>query len=349
MEQYTLKLSSGTSYRLYLGSTLVTDSSLNTLLATAGSAYFSFDFNGSSPSSTATLQIVDSNDQIILSNSGVNIVEDKNYKGTWSNMASTFDSFVELSGKALDESQVSFLMKKIKEPVGTSSIEDGSITNAKLTNNSVANTNLQDGSVTGATNSSTLVTGSKIALDTVGTPNLRDSSVTTDKLADSAVTTAKIANAAVTSGKLANGAVTAEKLGTGVGETLPVGSEIEYDGTTVPTGWQEINPIEEIDLSDYITISTAGVTRAKLVKYGKVCFVNIAFSPSNNLTNQVIVRIPTSLGIVPLFTSELSCTVENDTRRALMGTDSGGTTISVNAHSSSANKFVRVFGTIIVS
>lgn len=28
------------------------------------------------------------------------------------------------------------------------------------------------------------------------------------------------------------------------GETLPVGSEIDYDGTTVPTGWQEINAIQ---------------------------------------------------------------------------------------------------------
>lgn len=202
MEQYTLKLSSGTSYRLYLDSTVVSDSDLTTLLNTAGSAYFSFDFNGSSPSSTATLQIVDSNDQIVLSNSGVTVVEGKNYKGTWSNMASTFDSFVELSGKALDESQVSFLMKKIKEPVGTSGIEDSAITNAKLASNSVAGTNLQDGSVTGATNSATLVTGSKIALDTVGTPNLRDSSVTTDKLADSAVTTAKIADTSVTSAKI---------------------------------------------------------------------------------------------------------------------------------------------------
>lgn len=177
MEQYTLKLSSGTSYRLYLGSTLVTDSSLNTLLATAGSAYFSFDFNGSSPSSTATLQIVDSNDQIVLSNSGVTVVEGKNYKGTWSNMASTFDSFVELSGKALDESQVSFLMGEIKKsPVV------GDELSTAIDNAYVSTANIQSGAVT--------------------TPKIADYNVTAEKLASESVTTAKIEDGAVTSDKI---------------------------------------------------------------------------------------------------------------------------------------------------
>lgn len=31
---------------------------------------------------------------------------------------------------------------------------------------------------------------------------------------------------------------------TGGGETLPVGSEIDYDGTTVPTGWEETSAIQ---------------------------------------------------------------------------------------------------------
>ena len=368
MEQYTLKLSQGTSYKLYEGTTLMPDAELEALFASNGSAYFVFDFDGSTPSSTTTVQIVDSTDEMIIEKTSVNVRDDRNYKGTWSG-TTTFDSFEVLSGKSLDEYQVKFLMSEIKKPVGADRIDSSAVTESKIANSAVTTNKLADGSVTGAANAAVDVTGSKVALSTVGTPNMRDSAITTAKLADdavttakitdanvtsakladSAVTTAKIANAAVTSGKIANGAVTAEKLGTGVGETLPVGSEIEYDGSTVPTGWQEINPIKEIDISQYITISTSSVARAKLVKYGKVCFVNIAFNPSSNLTNQVIVRIPTSLGIVPLFTSELVCTVENDIRRALMGTDSGGTTISVSAHTSSANKFVRVFGTIIVS
>ena len=35
------------------------------------------------------------------------------------------------------------------------------------------------------------------------------------------------------------------------GETLPVGSEIDYDGSTVPTGWEETTPIIESG-TDYI-------------------------------------------------------------------------------------------------
>ena len=29
-----------------------------------------------------------------------------------------------------------------------------------------------------------------------------------------------------------------------VGDTLPIGTEVDYDGQTVPAGWQEVNPIQ---------------------------------------------------------------------------------------------------------
>ena len=191
MEQYILKYTgSGQSYRLYSGTTLVSDADLTTMFSTAGSAYFSFDFDGGTPS-TDGISIIDSSDLMVMNNtfSSSIVEENKNFKGTWLASATAFDTFSELSGKSLDESQVSFLMKKIKEPVGTSRIENEAVTNAKIASNAVATANLFDGSVTGAANSATLVTGSKIALDTVGTPNLRDSAVTAAKIASGVVPT----------------------------------------------------------------------------------------------------------------------------------------------------------------
>lgn len=150
MKQYILKLTSGTSYRLYQGSTLVSDTDLTALFATAGSAYFDFDFDGNTPSSTDTLQVVDSNSVTVMSNTGVTVAEGKNYKGSWSNAASTFDDFVELSGKALDESQLSFLMRKIKD--NTETLEDAAYIGSTLSTPSdvayVREGNIVDGAVT---------------------------------------------------------------------------------------------------------------------------------------------------------------------------------------------------------
>ena len=42
------------------------------------------------------------------------------------------------------------------------------------------------------------------------------------------------------------------ELGVKVGDTLPVGSEVDYDGETVPTGWEEVNSVTDYDISDYI-------------------------------------------------------------------------------------------------
>ena len=152
MSQYILKLTYGVAYRLYSGTTAVSDTDLTALFATAGSAYFSFDFDGGTPSSTDSLQIIDGTDSAILSNNGLSdaIVENKNYKGTWLTSATTFDSFSELSGKSLDESQVSFLMKEIKG--NTSTLEDaayiGSVLSTPSTTPYVGTGEIVDGAVT---------------------------------------------------------------------------------------------------------------------------------------------------------------------------------------------------------
>lgn len=175
MEQYTLKLTSGTSYRLYQGSTLVTDSDLTALFSTAGSAYFNFDFNGGTPSATNTAVIVDSNGVTIVTITAT-ILDSANYKGVWGDSATTFTSFDSLSGKSLDESQLSFLMGEIKESpvVGTdiSTVIDTAF---------VSTANIQS--------------------DAVTTPKIADYNVTAEKLASESVTTAKIEDGAVTPDK----------------------------------------------------------------------------------------------------------------------------------------------------
>lgn len=116
MKTYTLKLTSGTTYKLYDGTTLVTDAELTTLFGSAGSAYFVFDFDGSTPTATTDLTITDSSDVTVITNTGLTgIAEGKNFKGEWSNSATAFDTFVALAGKTLDEAELGFLMGKIKE------------------------------------------------------------------------------------------------------------------------------------------------------------------------------------------------------------------------------------------
>ena len=118
---YTLKLVSGYNYNLYLNGTQVSDSDLATLFASAGSAYFVFDFNGGTPSNLTRLTIVDSNSTTVVSKTNLGtgfVVEDRKYKGVWDDSATTFASFAGLLGRTLDESQISFLMGKIKEGGG---------------------------------------------------------------------------------------------------------------------------------------------------------------------------------------------------------------------------------------
>lgn len=129
MKSYTLKLTSGTTYKLYDGTTLVSDADLTTLFATAGSAYVSFGFNGGTPTATDELTITNSSDTAVITNTGLTdaIEENKNYKATWSANATAFDSLEALGGVAMDESQLSNLMGKIKSAGGGSSstLSDG--------------------------------------------------------------------------------------------------------------------------------------------------------------------------------------------------------------------------------
>lgn len=215
MEQYVLSLvgDSSTSYKMFKGTTPLTDAELTSLFSTAGSAYFTFAFGGWTPSSTSTIQITNSSDLVVMENTGLAdaVTEGKNYKGTWSANAITFDSFTELSGKALDESQLSFLMNKIKANaaeldnaayvgttlstptdvayVATANIQDNAVTTTKIADGAATHGKVALGSIYGDANSATSVVTGNLAMKTVGTGNLRDGAVNYEKLYHTATTT----------------------------------------------------------------------------------------------------------------------------------------------------------------
>ena len=121
LKTYTLKLSSGTAYKLYDGATLVTDADLGTLFGAAGSAYFVFDFNSGTPSDLTAVSITNSSDTEVMGITGLaagTVKENYNFKGAWDGATTTFTSFAQLTGQAMDEAQLGFLMEKVKESLG---------------------------------------------------------------------------------------------------------------------------------------------------------------------------------------------------------------------------------------
>lgn len=120
MKTYTLKLNRGSSYNLYDEETLLSDAELTTLFNdNAGEAYFIFDFNSGTPTSTTQVNIYDSSRNTVVYRNPITgtVAEGRTYKGVWTagTAPNQFTSFVELKGKTLDEAQLSFLMSKIKE------------------------------------------------------------------------------------------------------------------------------------------------------------------------------------------------------------------------------------------
>jgi len=121
MKTYILKLktTSTTNYNLYDGTTLVSDSDLATLFGSAGSAYFTFDFNEGTPTNTTSLTILNSQDTAVMTNTGLEgIAEDRNFKGVWADSATAFTSFTLLKGVAMDEAELTALVGMVKNAGG---------------------------------------------------------------------------------------------------------------------------------------------------------------------------------------------------------------------------------------
>lgn len=96
---------------------------------------------------------------------------------------------------------------------GTLSLQDLSVTTAKLANNAVTAAKIAAATITSNELADSSVGNTELADASISTNKLIDLQVTTAKLGDDAVTTAKILALAVTTAKLANGAVTNQKLG----------------------------------------------------------------------------------------------------------------------------------------
>lgn len=143
---------------------------------------------------------------------------------------------------------------------------------------------------------------------TVTTGMIADDAITTAKIDDDAVTTAKIDDSAVTTAKVADAAITSQKI----------------DWTTI--------------VEDDLTLSIAGgVTRMKVVVFGKIAFINLAFTPSATGNGTIC----STGNYKPRFNTELTLfTGSNGTvsRRALWNTNG---TVSGDYWTAD---FTRVFG-----
>lgn len=149
MKTYMLKLSSGTAYKLYDGTTLVTDADLGTLFGAAGSAYFVFDFDSGTPSDLTAVSITNSSDTEVMGITGLaagTVKENYNFKGAWDGATTTFTSFTQLTGQAMDEAQLGFLMGKMKESLGD-------VGKARVLTTADYNWNSTTGAATGTLNS----------------------------------------------------------------------------------------------------------------------------------------------------------------------------------------------------
>lgn len=65
-----------------------------------------------------------------------------------------------------------------------------------------------------------------------------------------------------------------------VSDTLPVGTEVDYDGTTVPNGWAKVDPVENILINDFFTSSTKTITDYSIVKTGNIINIQRMLIPS---------------------------------------------------------------------
>lgn len=63
-------------------------------------------------------------------------------------------------------------------------------------------------------------------------------------------------------------------------DSLPVGTEVDYDGATVPNGWAKVDPVENISINDFFTSSTRTITDYSIVKTGNIINIQRMVIPS---------------------------------------------------------------------
>ena len=113
------------------------------------------------------------------------------------------------------------------------SLDDGSVTTAKLADGAVTTVKLADDAVTGAKIADDTIHGGALIDGTIATIKIGDTQVTGAKLSSNAVSTGKIADDAITTAKVADGAITTAKLAANAaGEgKVPIDDTMQFDGS----------------------------------------------------------------------------------------------------------------------
>ena len=59
-------------------------------------------------------------------------------------------------------------------------------------------------------------------------------------------------------------------------DTLPVGTEVDFDGSTVPSGWEEVSEWKSVNYTDYLTFESivTSINSASAIKKGNMVYIN---------------------------------------------------------------------------
>lgn len=188
-----------------------------------------------------------------------------------------------------------------EHPEATTTVQDGSISTAKLADGAVTTPKLADRAVT----------SDKLGVASVKWENLSEHCIqTSNEFSDEVVTSRVIANGAVGTAKIANGAVTDAKLARTIADNLTT----EAPGTTLLDGYQgkvlknQISGVAEwTNVTNAITLTAstncANVTLYGAHKVGKILFMQFKVTPNASLTAGTNLEVSYS-GFTPKWTGD---------------------------------------------
>jgi hypothetical protein len=185
-----------------------------------------------------------------------------------------------------------------EHPEATTTVQDGSISTAKLADGAVTTPKLADRAVT----------SDKLGVASVKWENLSEHCIqTSNEFSDEVVTSRVIANGAVTTAKIRDEAVTDAKLSRTIANNLTT----EAAGTTLLDGYQGKVLQDQLTMTDArsritLTPSTncAAVSIYEAYIYGKILFIRFNVTPSGDIAspaNNVDIKFS---GFTPLITND---------------------------------------------
>lgn len=188
-----------------------------------------------------------------------------------------------------------------EHPEATTTVQDGSISTAKLADGAVTTPKLADGAVT----------SDKLGVASVKWENLSERCIqTSNEFSDEVVASRVIANGAVGTAKIANGAVTDAKLARTIADNLTT----ETPGTTLLDGYQGKVLKDQIsdlagwtNLGNTVTLTPdtncSAVSLYGAYRVGKFLFMQFSVTPNANLASGANVDISYT-GFTPKWTND---------------------------------------------